>query len=157
MPAVAPSVGLVFDDRYLTHDTGLSLIEDRFPYPFPKPMAHPSSPELVGRAKQLMDLAGITDRMIRIEPYMAEDEALLRYHTRDYLDRLAGLDKTGGDTGSGAPMGPGGLRVARLSAGGMMAAVDAIFAGTVRQLLCARAPTGPPCHAPTRDGFLCVQ
>ncbi len=27
-----PSVGLVFDDRYLAHDTGLSLIADRSPF-----------------------------------------------------------------------------------------------------------------------------
>jgi hypothetical protein len=61
-------VGLVFDDRYLTHNTGLGLIEDRSPYPFPEPVAHPSNPVLVGRAKHLMDLFGITERMRRIDP-----------------------------------------------------------------------------------------
>lgn len=155
MSAVPRSIGLVFDDRFLTHDTGLSLIEDRTPYPFSKPVAHPSSPELIGRAKQLMDLAGITDRMTRIEPYTADDEALLRFHTRDYLDRLAVLDKTGGDTGSGAPMGPGGLRVARLSAGGVMAAVDAICAGSVRQCYALVRPPGH--HAMPDQGMgFCV-
>ncbi len=149
------SVGLVFDDRYLAHDTGLSLIEDRTPYPFPKPVAHPSSPELVGRAKQLIDLAGISDRMRRIEPWEADDEALLRFHTRDYLDRLGELDKTGGDTGSGAPMGIGGLRIARLSAGGVMAAANAVLNGTVQQCYALVRPPGHHAMADRGMGF-CV-
>jgi hypothetical protein len=59
-------VGLVFDDRYLTHNTGLDLIDDRFPYPFAEPIPHPSSPALIGRAKHLMDLSGIAERVWRI-------------------------------------------------------------------------------------------
>lgn len=150
-----PSVGLIFDDRYLAHDTGLSLIADRSPYPFPKPIDHPSSPELVGRAKQLMDLAGITDRMVRIEALEASDDALLRFHTRVYLDRLAEIDQTGGETGSGAPMGIGGLRIARLSAGGVMAAVDAVVAGAVRQCYALVRPPGHHATAEHGMGF-CV-
>lgn len=134
---------LIFDDRYLAHDTGVSLLEERSPFPFPTPIPHPSSPELVGRAKQLMDLAGITDRMVRLPAYEADDDALLRVHTRDYIDRIAALAKTGGDAGSGAPMGIGGDRIARLSAGGVMAAVDAVLAGQVRS---AYALVRPPGH-----------
>lgn len=148
-------VGLVFDDRYLAHDTGLSLIEDRDPYPFPKPVAHPSSPELVGRAKQLMDLAGVTDRMVRIEPIEATDEMLLRFHTRAYLDRLIELDRTGGDTGSGAPMGIGGYRIARLSTGGVIAAAEAVMGGSIRQCYALVRPPGH--HAMPHQGMgFCV-
>jgi acetoin utilization deacetylase AcuC-like enzyme len=149
----AKSVGLVFDDRYLAHDTGLFLIDDKFPFPFPKPVPHPSSPELVGRAKQLMDLAGVTDRMTRIDPHEASNEALLQFHTRAYLDRLAELDRTGGDAGSGAPMGIGGTRVARLSAGGVMAAVDAIMLGEVRQAYALVRPPGHHAMADEGMGF----
>jgi acetoin utilization deacetylase AcuC-like enzyme len=153
--ATTKSVGLVFDDRYLAHDTGLSLIEDHLPYPFPTPVPHPSSPELVGRAKQLIDLAGVTDLMTRIAPYEASDQDLLRFHSKDYLDRLVKLDKTGGDTGSGAPMGIGGLRVARLSTGGVMAAADAVMAGDVRQAYALVRPPGH--HAMANDGMgFCV-
>lgn len=151
----AANVGLVFDDRYLAHDTGLSLIGDAVPYPFPKPVDHPSSPELIGRAKQLMDLAGITDLMTRIEPYEASDEALLRFHTQEYLAQITELDKTGGDSGSGAPMGIGGMRIARLSAGGVIAAVDAVMSGMVRQCYALVRPPGHHAMAELGMGF-CV-
>jgi acetoin utilization deacetylase AcuC-like enzyme len=103
----------VFDDRYLTHNTGLHLIEDRFLYPFAEPVAHPSSPALVGWAKHLMDLFGITERMARIEPVIASDEQLTFYHTPRHLARVAEIARTdGGDAGAGAPMGRDGDRVA---------------------------------------------
>lgn len=147
------TVGLVFDDRYLAHDTGLSLIDEHLPYPFPTPIPHASSPELVGRAKQLMDLAGVTDLMTRLSPYEATDQDLMRFHTKDYLDRLAKLDRTGGDTGSGAPMGMGGLRIARLSTGGAMAATDAVATGAVRQAYALVRPPGHHAMADEGMGF----
>ena len=114
-------VGLVFDDRYLTHNTGLDLIGDRYPYPFAEPVAHASSPALVGRAKHLMDLFGITERMRRIDPVFASDKQLTVYHTPEHLTRVTEIAQTdGGDTGAGAPIGRGGDRVARLAAGGTM-------------------------------------
>ncbi|MCA9860073.1 MAG: class II histone deacetylase [Thermomicrobiales bacterium] len=153
--ATTKTVGLVFDDRYLAHDTGLSMIEDSVPWPFPTPVPHPSSPELVGRAKHLMDLGGVTDLMTRIEPYEADNAALLRFHTQDYLSRLAVLDRTGGETGSGAPMGIGGLRIARLSAGGVMAATDAVMTGAARHVYALVRPPGH--HAMPHEGMgFCV-
>jgi acetoin utilization deacetylase AcuC-like enzyme len=75
----------------------------------------------------------------------------LRFHTKDYLDRLAKLDRTGGDAGSGAPMGIGGLRIARFSTGGVMAAVDAVMTGTVRQAYALVRPPGH--HAMAHEGM----
>jgi acetoin utilization deacetylase AcuC-like enzyme len=147
--------GLVFDDRYLWHNTGLSLIQDAGQFPFADPVPHWSSPALVGRAKQLIDLYGIADRMARVAAYEANDEALLRCHTPEHLTRVRGLDRTGGDSGEGAPMGPGGERIARLSAGGVMAAVDAVLTGSVRH---AYALVRPPGHhaMPDRGMGFCV-
>jgi hypothetical protein len=98
-------VGLVFDDRYLTYNTGLGLIEYRDPFPFAEPVPHVSSPALVGRAKHVLDLHGLTDNLERIAAYEADDVALGVYHTRDYIARDVELGRTGGDAGNGAPLG----------------------------------------------------
>jgi acetoin utilization deacetylase AcuC-like enzyme len=151
----ATAAGLVFDDRYLWHNTGISLIEDRFAYPFSDPVPHVSSPALVGRAKHLMDLYGVTDRMLRIPAYEADDEALRAVHTTEYISQVEQLSKTGGDTGEGAPIGVGGDRIARLAAGGVMAAVDAAIDGSVGR---AYALVRPPGHhaMPNRGMGFCV-
>jgi acetoin utilization deacetylase AcuC-like enzyme len=149
-------VGLVFDDRYLTHNTGLALINLTSPYPFADPVAHPSSPELVGRAKHLIDLHGVADRMTRIAPFLATDEQLTVFHTPEYLCRVAEIAASdGGDTGAGAPIGRGGERVARLAAGGAIAAVDAVMAGDVGAAYALVRPPGHHAMADEGMGF-CV-
>jgi len=149
------TVGLVFDDRYLSHNSGLFLIDERDQYPFAIPVPHPSSPGQAWRAKQLMDLAGVTDLMVRIVPYEASDEALGAYHTRDYINRVAGISKTGGDTGEGAPIGIGGDRIARLAAGGAMAALDSVLDGKVNAAYALIRPPGHHAMAAQGMGF-CV-
>jgi acetoin utilization deacetylase AcuC-like enzyme len=148
-------VGLVFDDRYLYHNTGLALIERRDPYPFPDPVPHVSSPVQVGRAKQLMDLAGLTDRMVRIDAFEAGDDVLSAYHTADYIARVGELALTGGDAGEGAPLGRGGDRIARLAVGGVMGAVDAVMTGRVGSAYALVRPPGHHAMADRGMGF-CV-
>ncbi len=146
-------VGLVFDDRFLTHNTGLWLIQDRELYPFADPVPHVSSPGLVGRAKHLMDLAGLTDQMVRLHAVPVDDQALLAYHTPDYLVRVAELAKAGGDAGEGAPLGPGGDRVARLAAGAALAGVDAVMQDRVRAAYALIRPPGHHAMADRGMGF----
>lgn len=151
-PSRAP-VGLVFDDRYLTFNTGLSLIGYREPYPFAEPVPHVSGPGLVGRAKHLLDLHGFTDCLLRIAPYEASDEDLGVYHVPAYLERVRELDRSGGDAGDGAPLGRGGERVARLAAGGAMAAVDAVMRGQARAAYALVRPAGHHAMADRGMGF----
>lgn len=142
------TVGLVFDDRYLAHNTGEYLIGYRTHYPFAEPIHHPSSPAIAGRAKHLMDLYGISDVMTRIAPVVAGDEALLRCHGRAYLDHVHECDQAGGDTGFGAPIGRGGERIARVSTGGVMAAAASVTNGDVDV---AYALVRPPGHHAERE------
>ncbi len=146
-------IGLVFDDRFLAHNTGLQLIEDAVPHPFAEPVPHVSSPALVGRAKQLIDLAGISDHMVRISAHEATDDDLLAYHSPEYLERVRVIAAIGGDTGQGAPIGRGGDRIARLAAGGVIAAVDAVFAGQVSSAYALVRPPGHHAMADRGMGF----
>ena len=149
-------VGLIFDDRYLTHNTGLDLIDDTTVYPFAEPIPHVSRPALVGRAKHLMDLYGVSERMIRIEAVAATDQQLTVYHSPEHLARVAEIAGTdGGDTGEGAPIGRGGDRVARLAAGGTIAAVDAVMIGDVEAAYALVRPPGHHAMADMGMGF-CV-
>lgn len=147
---MADTVGLVFDDRYLSFNTGPELIGDTDPYPFAETVTHASSPLLVGRAKHVMDLYGVTDRMTRIDAFEPDDDALLAVHTSRYLANVKEISKRrgGGDTGSGAPMGEGGERTARLAAGGVIAAIDAVLTDRVRR---AYALVRPPGHHAMAD------
>lgn len=146
--AESPAVGLVFDDRYLTYDSGLSLINYDDPYPFATPVPHVSGPELVGRAKHLTDLIRLVERLLPIAAEPATDELLTMYHTPAYLARVAALAAGGGDAGRGAPIGRGGDQVARLAVGATVAATDAVLSGRVRS---AYALVRPPGHHALAD------
>jgi acetoin utilization deacetylase AcuC-like enzyme len=73
------------------------------------------------------------------------------YHTPEHLKWVAEITQTdGGDTGSGAPIGRGGDRVARLAAGGTIAAVDAVMTGAVDAAYALVRPLGH--HAMADEG-----
>ena len=143
--------GQVFSHRYLQHNPGfLQIATPNSPVgPWVEPDLHPSNHRLVMRTQQLVDLSGLSERLVAIAPRMATDDEILAYHSEAYLDRLRQLDAAGGgEAGDGALMGPGSLEIARLAAGGVMAAVDAVMAGPTRRIF---ANVRPPGHHAMRD------
>ena len=152
---MATGVGLVFDDRFLNFNMGLAtmVLERETHCPFSEPVPHPSSPLLVSRAKQLMDIYGVTDRMERIDAYEVDDEALRLVHTQAYLDHVRELSfgSSVGSLGEEAPMDLGGERIARLSAGGVLAAVDAVMGDRLRRVYALVRPPGH--HAMPDEGM----
>ncbi len=125
--------GLVTSRDYAAHFTGAG---------------HPERPERVRVIEDRLRADGLLERARLIEPRAATDEEILRCHAADYLrivkeDVAAGLDRLStGDT----PLSERSLEVARLAAGGVIAAVDAVFAGRVRN---AFAVVRPPGHHAT--------
>jgi acetoin utilization deacetylase AcuC-like enzyme len=141
-------VGFVYDERFLLHDPGDYKIIYREPFPFEEPVPHMSNELVVKRTKRLLDLLGYTGIMPTIEAIRASDDVLLGYHTAEYIARVAEVSRTGGDTGFGGVIAKGGDEIARLSAGGVVAAVDAVARKYVHH---AYALVRPPGHHAMSD------
>jgi len=137
--------GWVFSDTYLRHlsgDTG-----------------HPERPERLLAIRAALEREGVLAQLSPIAARRATDEELKLVHTPAYialvrreLSNLRGLaDLSTGDTLAS----PGTLEAAEFAAGGVLAAVDAVMRGTVKNAFVAARPPGH--HAtPDRGMGFCV-
>ncbi len=118
--------GFLFHELYMWHDTGHAALW----YPAGlkvQPGEHGENAETKRRMRNLMDVAGMFDTLTDIKPRYATEEEILRVHTREYVEKIKALSEgRGGDAGEATPFGHGGYDIARLSAGGVMAMVDAV-------------------------------
>jgi len=138
----APSTGLVLDPLFERHDPG---------------EGHFERPARYAALRHALADSGLLDSLYPIKPRAARDGDLRLVHTRSYLQavrhdvaRGAPLLSTG-DTALGAHT----FDVALMSAGACVAAVDAIFAGRVRNAFAAVRPPGHHATAARGMGF-CV-
>ena len=136
--------GFVYDDRYLDHNPGFwTLPGTTQTFPFSEPVLHPSNHRLVQRTKELVELTRLGQSLVQIAPRMAEPDDLTVYHTSAYVEKVRQIAASGGgDTGSGAPASAASYDVARLAAGGGMAAVDAVAGGTAGRVYVNVRPPG---------------
>ena len=84
------STGFLWHEKYMWHDTGSGAAANV------EPGEHFENPETKRRLKNLLDLSGMTDNLVRLDPRMATEEELLRFHTEDYINRIR---KLSGDLG----------------------------------------------------------
>lgn len=116
---------------------------------------HPEQPARMDAVLQGLHLAGLLNRCRLIAPRPASDEELLRVHTPAYLaqvqaDLAAGRHELStGDTA----VGPESERIARLAAGGTLAAVEAVMAGQVANAFAVVRPPGHHASAERGMGF----
>ena len=115
---------------------------------------HAESPETKRRFKALLDVSGLGSEVAQISAPKAEEEDLLRVHTRDYLERFrAASDAGGGEEGLFAPFGPGSYEIAKLSAGLAKRAVSDVLSGTFRNAYSLSRPPGHHCLPDQAMGF----
>ncbi len=147
--------GLVWHERYCWHDAGAFAGPMRALYPV-EPGQSAEHAETKRRIKNLLDASEFIDYLTPVKPRIASGEELLRIHTSAYLAHVKYLSvNSGGDTGVNAFIGPGGLEIAVLSAGGAIAAVDAVISGQVDNCYALVRPPGH--HAePGRGMGFCV-
>ncbi len=123
------SVGWIFDDIFLEHDTG------------------PLHPEHAGRLRTIVAAlggAGLLRRMTPITFGPADVEIIGRIHDPGYIDRMR-MACANGET----CVGPPDTRISRrsydaalMAVGGCLAACDAVMDGKVRRAFCAVRPPG---------------
>ncbi len=129
------SCGWLYDDWYLTHETG----------PF-----HPERPERLRAIFRAVREAGLMSKMTALKPHRASRELITLAHDPVHvrrvrtacLKRLAYIDSP--DT----PISPNSYTAALLAAGGVETAVDAVMAGQIANAFCAIRPPG---HHAERD------
>jgi acetoin utilization deacetylase AcuC-like enzyme len=118
---------------------------------------HPERPERLAAVMAALEKADLVHNLLRIGPRPATEDELLLCHTPEYL-RTAKRDVEAGhhylSTGD-TDIDRSSWDVASQAVGGVLNAVDAVVAGTVRNAFCAVRPPGH--HAtPTRGMGFCL-
>lgn len=145
--------GFVWHERYAWHDTGHAALSAS-PDEWIEPEEHVESPESKRRLRNLLDVSGVLDQLVAVAPRPATVAELTRFHTPDYVSRIADMSEgVGGDAGALAPFGHGGFEIARLAAGGLIELVDAVLEGRVDNGYALVRPPGHHAEAGLGMGF----
>lgn len=146
-------VGYVFDERFLWHETWSIQYS-----PLVQPFRHWESPETKRRFHSLLAVSGLLSKL-HVLPSVspATREQIQRMHTAEYVSRIERVSQRdeGGNAGEEAPFSKFAFGIASLSAGGVIAAADAVMEGTVNATY---ALTRPPGHhaEPDRGMGFCL-
>jgi acetoin utilization deacetylase AcuC-like enzyme len=106
---------------------------------------HPESPERLWAIHDHLTRKGLLPLLDVHEPTQASDEAILRVHAADHLDRLvaaAPKDKAYQALDPDTAMNPHTLHAGYLAAGAVIQAVDLVMSGKARNAFCAVRPPG---------------
>jgi acetoin utilization deacetylase AcuC-like enzyme len=112
------------------------------------------SPDTKRRLKSLMDVSGLSARLDCRSAPMADDADLLRVHPRSYLGEFRRLSESGGGfVGDNASFGAGSYDYARRAAGLVVAAIDEVLSGKLRNAYALARPPGHHCGPSSPMGF----
>lgn len=142
------ATGFVFHELYMWHNTW------NWAQVFPpsltvQPGEHAENPESKRRFRNLLEVSGLLDHLVPIKPRPATEDEIARFHTRSHIERIKKMSaENGGDASYLTPFGKGSFEIAQLSAGGTIAAFDAVIEGRVRN---AYALVRPPGHHALAD------
>ncbi|GAB4389856.1 MAG: histone deacetylase [Thermodesulfovibrionales bacterium] len=130
------SVGLIYDDVFLKHET---------------PDWHPESRERLVSIMNSLRSSEIWDALIHIKPRLASYEDIGLVHTPEYIERVRSFGK--GYLDPDTYMSEGSLEAALFAAGAVMEAVDRCRRGEIERAFCAVRPPGHHAEANRAMGF----
>jgi len=130
-----PMTGFVYDEVYLRHHTGVG---------------HPERPERLSAILRRLEKTGLLDRTVRLKPAPAEEKWLTAVHAPEYVEHVRRSCQGGARflDSMDTPVSKDSFAAAETAAGGVLAAVDAVVEGKVRNAFCAVRPPG---HHATRN------
>jgi acetoin utilization deacetylase AcuC-like enzyme len=119
-----------------------------------QPLGHLENAEGKRRIRNLLEVSGLIDHLVLLQPRAATEDEILRLHTREYVDRIKSKSSNlGGDAGDLTPFGPGSYEIALLAVGGCITAVDAVLDGKVDNVYALVRPPGHHAERDTGRGF----
>ena len=134
-------LGYAFSPRVLAHDPPPSTVQVAG-RDFTLGSANVAQAVLTAQAHDLVERSALSSTLARIALVPAPEEALLAVHTPAYLQRLREACAGGPWDGEYAPVTPATWEAARLTVGGVLAAVDAVLDGGIQRALVHARPAG---------------
>ena len=116
---------VIWDERYLLHDTGLW---------------HPERPERLMAIKKVLDETPIGKKLIRLEPRMATAEEIALVHDFEYVKKIEATAGHDIQLDPDTPVSPKSWEAACLAVGGMLTAVDWVMGGGRNAFAFVRPP-----------------
>lgn len=148
------TTGLLWHELYMWHDTGTPAgIVSANPAMGIQPSWHYENPETKRRIKNLLDASGYIKNLQVLEPREATRAEITAVHTPAYLAQLEAFNESGGEISFATQMGKGSYDIARLSAGGCIAMMDAILAGEITNGYALCRPPGHHAEPGEAMGF----
>jgi acetoin utilization deacetylase AcuC-like enzyme len=140
------STGFLWHERYMWHNTGRAsgpFLSDASGWLEPD-WRHAENSDTKRRMRNLLDVSGLLDQLVRIDPRPATVEELTRFHTPEYVESIRALSAGAGGEGidGSTVIGKGSYEVALLAAGGVIEAVDAVLDGRVDNVYSLVRPPG---------------
>ncbi|MGE3180946.1 MAG: histone deacetylase [Phycisphaerae bacterium] len=136
----SPKLGILFDERFQHHQTA---------------MGHPERPRRLDAVRSGLQRAQAFDRDAKITPVPATDDDLHRVHDAAYVKRLTDACAVGAPLIDCADSSicPESESVARLAAGGVLAATRRVAGGELQRAFCAVRPPGHHAEGDRSMGF----